>query len=57
MFELRHTDEQRSYDDVVMSTQTMPWLHYHDLVEAAEKLSKENKGIFYIKTVKEISES
>jgi len=53
MFELRHTDEKRSYDDLVLSTKTMPWLHYRDLVKAADSLSKDNKGIFYIKRIKE----
>mgnify|MGYP006988853307 CR=1 FL=1 len=53
MFELRHTDELRSYDDLVISTKTMDWLHYQDLVKLAEALSKDNVGIFYIKKIKE----
>ena len=53
MFELRHTNKERSYDDLVFSTKLMPWLHYRDLVKAAEKLSKYNEGIFYIRRIKD----
>ena len=53
MFELRHTDEKRSYDDLVISTEMASWLHYRDLVKMAESLSRYNKGIFYIKRIEE----
>ena len=51
MFELRHTNEERSYDDLVVSTKIAPWLSYEDLVKAAENLSEYSEGIFYIKKV------